>query len=526
MFATILTPDILSQLAPEIVLIAAATWIYIAGAFPATRKGTSWFALGALAVTLICVLKQDGALNLFDGAKATVDSRSPVTVDLWGHMIRWLVLLTGFLLLALSWRSGPDESPEYTGSLLLTLAGLMLVAVAQELVLLFVGLELISIPTYVLLFLGRRDGPAQEAGAKYFYLSILSSALLLFGFSYLYGVAGSTHLNALKAALADPETAGKMAWFAKIGVALVFLGLGFRLTVVPLQFYAPDVYQGTSHPNAGFLATLPKLAGIAGLVRIVGAVLPSAALQHLAWQLCVVLALATMTYGNILALWQDQLRRMMAYSSIAHGGYLLIGLAVGFASSAAGGSVWVDGFSACLLYSAVYVLGTLGVFAALAYLGRRGQEVERIDEIAGLAKSFPGVAAAMALCLFSLTGIPPLAGFWGKFALFSGAISVDVPAPGRTWFIVLAVVGVLNAAISAGYYLRVIAALYFRPALSKPAGQGTFGSYLCLVFCSVLVVAIGLMPRSLFDAMRPTGPAFRETVQVTAQQTPPVAETR
>ncbi|HZZ71679.1 MAG TPA: NADH-quinone oxidoreductase subunit N [Pirellulales bacterium] len=527
LFATAyISSETILLLIPEIVLIAAATWIFIAGAFPATQRGTSWFAIGALLIAGVCLARQDAAWEIFS---TTFVARSvgPLSVDHFGHLVRWIVLALGLLLLLLSWRHREQESTEYTGALLCALAGLMIVAAANELVLLFLGLELLSIPTYVLLFLARRDGSAQEAGAKYFFLSILASAVLLYGFSFLYGAAGSTRLSDLRDAIWSDPVAPAVQMAVRIGALLTFLGLAFRLTVVPFHFYAPDVYQGTSHPLAGFLATLPKVAGVAAIVRIFVILLPNQELQTLTWQICLGLALVTMTLGNVLALWQDNLRRLMAYSSIAHGGYLLVGLAVGFAARTEAisgfepGHQLMDGFSATLLYLVVYAIATLGIFSAAAYLGRRKHEVQRVEELSGLYRAHPAMAAALAICLFSLTGLPPLAGFWGKFAIFGGAISIDLPsrlepqaaATIHYWFVAAAIVGMLNAAISAAYYLRIIAIMYFRPQLKKLAGQGTVGAYTCAACCAALVVGIGLLPGRLFDTVRPIGPSVRQAAR-------------
>ncbi len=515
-----MSSETISLIVPEMVLIAAATWIYIAGAFPALKRGLTWVGLGALAVACVCMARQDGALGVFH-PHFIVRMNGPFSVDLFGHLVRWVVLLLGGLLLLLSWRHAEDESPEFTGSLLMALAGLMLVATANELVMLFLGLELISIPTYVLLFLAKRNGPAQESGAKYFFLSILSSAVLLYGFSFLYGAAGSTRLSDLHHAAGGSPVPDHVQMAIRLGSLLTFAGLAFRLTVVPFHFYAPDVYQGTSHPCAGFLATLPKVAAIAALVRIMATVLPNVEMQRILWQLCLGLALVTMTFGNVMALWQDHLRRLMAYSSIAHGGYLLVGLAVGFAarnelvtSGASPSTQFMDGFSATLLYVVVYAVATLGLFAAITFLGKRKHEVERVEELAGLVKSHPGLAAALSICLFSLAGIPPLAGFWGKLALFGGAISLNVSNSAgasniRVWFVILAIVGVLNAAISAAYYLRLIAVMYFKPPLKKLPAQGTSGAYICAAFCAALVVALGLFPNRIFVTMRDAGLTVR-----------------
>jgi len=367
------------------------------------------------------------------------------------------------------------------------------------------GLELISIPTYALLFIGKPGRASAEATAKYFYLSILSSALLLYGFSFLYGLAGTTVLYGngtvpgIRDVLLQPQEGGLMA-LAPLAMILIVAGLGFKMAAVPFHFYAPDVYEGTTNVNAGLLAVLPKIAGAMALIRILVITLPM--LAPFTWQLVLVIAVLTMTIGNVCALWQTNIRRMMAYSSIAHAGYMLIGLAAALGTASLPVSdlqSGAGGVSALTLYLIVYTFGSLGVFAVLAHLSTNDREVSTLDELSGLSKSRPVAAALIALFMFSLAGIPPLAGFWGKLSLFSSAISVSTYAGGATqgqgaWFIALAVVGALNAAIAAAYYLRVVAALYFKPSTAPLAGEGSIGGLGAAVICAVAVVVVGVLP--------------------------------
>jgi NADH-quinone oxidoreductase subunit N len=360
-------------------------------------------------------------------------------------------------------------------------------------------LELISIPTYILLYLGRRDGLQQESAAKYFYLSVLSSAVLLYGFAFLYGATGSTNLQDIFNVLSQQEKLPQgFLIFVKLAIALIFAGLGFRLTAVPFHFYAPDVYQGASHPNAALLSVIPKLAGIAALVRIVWWAMPDQ--TNLALWIAAALAVLSMTLGNVLALWQENLRRMMAYSSIAHAGYLLIGFTAALATRQVAPIRW-EGIGAMMFYLCLYAVATIGVFAAIEYLGRRDRRLDTVDDLAGLGREKPAVAAMIAMFMFSLAGVPVLAGFWGKFQIFGSALSIDpaVDANGliRPLFIGLAIVGVLNAAISAGYYLRIVSAMYFRPPLGKFHAEGGRNTLLTAALCCLLVVALGLYPRAL-----------------------------
>jgi NADH-quinone oxidoreductase subunit N len=528
-------------LLPEIILILFATAIYVGGTFTPARDGWGLMSAAGLFLAALALFEQQQTSlvrsAVFDAASSGLWS-GPILIDMFSQATRWLVLAVGLLLVMVSSRSARSGlAPEYMGSLLLIVAGLMLVGLAGDLVLMFVGLELVSIPTYVILYLGRGGPASREATTKYFFLSILSSALLLYGFSFLYGVGGSTRLDLIyqelrKASIDAPQ----LAPLAQVAMVLLFAGLGFRITIVPFHFYAPDVYQGTSHPNAGLLAVVPKIAGLAALVRIVAVAMTGGdhypkELAGLAWHLALTLSLLTMTLGNLAALWQQNIRRLLAYSSIAHAGYMLIGLAVGFAVTggsalARDSSTALDGIGSTLFYVLVYALATLGAFAALVYLGDGDRQVETVDDLAGLGRSHPWVAAAMAICMFSLTGLPPLAGFWGKFALLTGALAVDPPwytAGGglSRWFEFLALAAVINAAISAGYYLRVVSAMYFRPSLSVPAARGGKGAAVACMACALLVVGVGLNPGRLLETANAASRAARMTVD---RRTPQAGE--
>jgi NADH-quinone oxidoreductase subunit N len=522
----------ISILMPETVLIAAAVVIYLAGAYFAAQRPWIWIAAGAVALAA-------AVLGIQHGGPAPADA--PLWLDPMARFGRWLALAFGALLLlagARPQRSG--GTPEQVGSLVLTVAGLMLVAGAGDLVLLFVGLELISIPTYVLLYLGRHDAARQEAAAKYFFLSVLSSAILLYGFSFLYGLAGLTDLGAVRDALAGLKFSPGPGGLSKLALALVIAGLCFRITAVPFHFYAPDVYQGTTYPNGALLSVLPKAAGFLVLVRLLTAAAPTAGL-HL-WQVVLAISLLTMTLGNLTALWQSDLRRLLAYSSIANAGYMLLGLAVALA--AGGPSATWDGLSALWFFLAVYAFATIGAFAILEHLGTfspvpAGEAAAKgepaigqgtIDEVAGLGRSRPAAAAVLSICLLSLTGLPPLAGFWGKLLIFGSALNV-VPADAgsagaRAWFIAAAVLGVLNAAVAAAYYLRIVAAMYFRAPSAAPDARGAGGPGLAAVVCAALVLVIGFYPRPWIAAAdAPADRRFSSTSFGGQEKVPPLRPT-
>lgn len=507
------TSETIPFLWPEIILVVMATCVIVGSAFESNRNAwcsvaiLSFFGAGVALYWQFAARNGDVDQNVLSLWQAFQEGRvfasGPVAIDFLAGSMRWLALLVGLLFTLIATRGAPRELVgEYLGCLMLITVGVMLAVSANELIFLFVGLELISIPTYVLLFLGRRDRGSAEATVKYFFLSILSSAVLLYGFSFLYGLSGSTELGAISEALLDEsaEAASSRTLLATIALVLIFAGLGFKIAAAPFHFYAPDVYQGATNANAGLLAVVPKIAGIVALIRLATVMGP--ATLEFAWHLSIVLAVVTMTIGNVCALWQKNIRRMMAYSSIAHAGYMLIGLSAALADGESGG------VAAVLLYVLVYSVATLGTFAALAYLSDKRSELSDVEELAGLGRTQPVIAAAIAVFMFSLTGIPPLAGFWGKFGLFTSAVGLATESGGggmAVWFLVLAIVGALNAAVAAAYYLRVVAVMYFRASTGRTTAQGGLGSFAATTVCVVLVGLIGLMPGRWVSYSRTAG---------------------
>jgi len=546
-------------LKPEIALVAAAIIAFLAGGFAGLRSG--WLvALAGIAA----------AMALSGGAPAAgweSVTAGPVSIDAFSSYIRWTVLGVGALLAlvqagdifpaavsrgATVWRGGTCEE---AGTFLLLLAGLSLVGVSDDLVLLFAGLELVSIPTYILLALKRTDAHGQEASLKYFFLSLIASALFLYALVCLYGIGGSTSLGMIgeKLRTTDPKLAGFATVLLPVALGMAMAGAAFRLAAVPMHFYAPDVYEGTSPGNAALLSTLPKVAGVVVLLRLLGLAIPGAAQAAagpgatayltLFWQLAAALAAITMTVGNVMALMQKNLRRLLACSSIAHAGYLLVGVAVAAALAGSGGAdanaSWVAGLggsTATLFYLATYALATIGIFAALTYLGHRWpewssgsgprpprEEITTVDDLDGLSGTNPVAAFAIALFLLSLAGIPPLPGFWGKLSLATAALEVDwnsaiTMGSRRAAFVALAVILVLNAAIAAAYYLRIIAAMYFRSTKRGVQADGGIAAGLAMLACLVLVLVVTLQPRGLFHAAARAGVTVSETAAIAPLQ--------
>jgi NADH-quinone oxidoreductase subunit N len=482
-------------LVPELILLLAAMGIMTASAF-ISRPRRFWCAVsgGALLLALVALLSLSGTETGRYSAVALND-------DLSYYARIWL-LLTGLLLLALAHREPDDDrAGEFFGALLMMNAGAMLVATANELVFLFVGLELVSMPTYLLLYLSRRNQTTQEAATKYFFLSIFASALLLYGLAFLYGSLGISNLKAL-GFLFDKLTNTPQLQLGLIAVVFVLLGLCFRVAAVPLHFYAPDVFEGSPLAIAAVLAWVPKAVGFLAIVRALTAVLAEKnvgdPLLEKAALLSWVIAAATMIWGNFVALLQDNLKRLLAYSSIAHAGYMMVGVTASFSNDSHGGGVYY-GSESIFFYLVAYALMTLGAFAVFAALEVRGQVVETVDDLAGLGSTHPFPALALAICLLSLSGIPPLLGFWAKFEIFTALWAASQRADSGT-FIALGVIGMLSAAVGAYYYLRIIVVMYLRPSKEEVKLGGGWPVALAVGACGSLTVILGLFSSPISGA--------------------------
>ena len=496
-------------LTPEIMILLAATAMMTAGAFiKRPRHVWSIASAATLGLALLALIFLRDQVTDPYGAIAVNDAMSG-----YGRMI---FLLTGLIFVGLAHNQVDDDrAPEFFGSILMIHAGAMVVCASNELVFLFVGLELVSIPTYLLLYLSRRTEATQEAATKYFFLSIFSSALLLFGLAYLYGLAGVSNLKTLSFLSQVPRTLPNVPHPVLGVVALVFVmaGLGFRVAAVPFHFYAPDVYQGSPTVIAALLAWIPKAVGFVAILRTLTAVIPTDIapptnhLTHQAAVLAFVIATITMTLGNTVALAQTNLKRLFAYSSIAHAGYLMIGVTVAFRNGDLGSylsgvypSVW--GSEAILFYLVAYAVMTLGAFAVIIGLSSPGRPVETVDDLAGLARNHPWLAAAMAVCLLSLAGIPPFSGFFGKLNLFVAALTASTGDD--AWlYRSLALIGALNSAIGAYYYLKIIVAMYFREPVGAPlAPQLTWPTAASIGTCASLALLLGLWLKPLYVGSR------------------------
>ncbi len=482
---------------PELGMLATGSLFFLLGTVFGTRH--FW------AVATVIVL---GLALVFQ----TIEAGSPETNGNWllhggATFFRFLgpvIGLIGTALLAPSRNGDRSRGTEDFGCLLIASAGVGLAGMAPDLVLLYLGLELVSIPVYLLLFSARQDSAGKEATIKYFLLSVLSSAFFLFGVSYLYGITGSTRLDGLGGIhenLRLPEDGlGEIPAARTLALLFLLAGVGFKITAAPFHFYAPDVYQGTSPAAAGLLATLPKAVGLAALLRLIAAgesALPP--FGGVEWSLLWILAVATMTLGNLLALWQKNIHRLLAYSGVAQGGYMLAAVSTG----------GLEGVGAMAFYLAAYCLMTLGVFAVLTYLDDPECPVRRIDDLAGLSRTRPIAAIALGICLIGLIGLPMTSGFVGKLQILRASLGASA-SQGNSLYLVLAFFIVINAAISAWYYLAVLSRAFLRLPLGPQPKPGSLLPLWAAVACAIATLLGGIVP-SLADPY--VRPVEKETVQ-------------
>jgi NADH-quinone oxidoreductase subunit N len=358
---------------------------------------------------------------------------------------------------------------EYYALILMAAAGMMLMVAAVDMLAVFMGLELMSIPIYVLAGMDRRRLRSNEAAMKYFLIGAFASAVMLYGMALLYGAGGSTAFDGVRAAV---ETGTPMAM---IGVGLVIVGFAFKISSVPFHQWTPDVYEGAPVAVTAFMSVTVKATAVGALLRFVGLGLGSldASLVDVLW----VLAVLTMVVGNLMAVIQDNVKRLLAYSSIAHAGYILVGLVAGTP----------DGYAAVVFYLIAYTFMNLGAFGVVVALAEKGHECERVDSFAGLSRQRPTLAAMMTLFMVALAGIPPTLGFFAKFKIFQAAVTAgQVP---------LAVIGVLMSVVSVYYYLRIPVLMYMRePGEETPRMTVHSGEAFVLAVCTLAVVALGLFP--------------------------------
>jgi NADH-quinone oxidoreductase subunit N len=383
--------------------------------------------------------------------------------------------------------------PEFAMVILFAMSGAMVLAASTDLLLLFIGLELMVLPGYMLAGYHKTDAYSTEGAIKYFLLGSFSSAIFLFGLAFVWGLTGTTSVSGVSQALAA-MVAGDAPLSPGLAMGLAFMttGVAFKIAAVPFHYWTPDAYQGSPTPVTGYLSVGPKVAAFALIIRLFGEALWP--LADIWLPIVLVLSTLTMSLGNLVALTQDNVKRMLAYSSIAHTGYMLVGLAA-FAAGYPKGNL--DGMEGLLFYLAAYTFMNLGAFAIITAIQRRTGVTSGLGTFAGLVRREPALAILFTLFLLSLTGIPPTAGFFAKAYVILAAVE----AGGATS--VLAVIAVLNAAVAAFYYLRVIVYMFMRDPEGNPAAIG-HGPLLWagLAVSTVMTVALGLFPTSILGIIR------------------------
>lgn len=482
---------LLSALAPELVLITVACGLFFLGTLhkAAPRRLSAMIALGTLVIVFVW---QGFAFLNNPSAPAVADPFNVVRVGALSVFVKAMVAGVGAVLVLLAWPGNRnatgsasmdfgEDVGEFFALTLLSLAGVFLVSSANDIILLFLAIELAAIPTYIIVSISRPLPVAQEAGVKYFFLGAMAAAVMLFGFSYVYGATGQVRLDLIAAEmdkLRDPATGGwgpptASTWLV-LGLIVLLVGFAFKIAAVPFHAYAGDVYQGAATPVTALIAFVPKTSGFLAILKVLAAVggahyaVPPVIVKTL-W----VVALLTMTFGNVLGLLQLNVKRVLAYSSVAHSGYVLVAVtALVTAGQTLGPGpdatrVQQSAIVGILFYLATYGLMNAGALGFLMLFPTRVHKAtgehdrplattaETFEDLAGLGKNHPALGLGMAVCCFSLTGLPLTVGFLGKVYLIAPALEAQMP-----WLVGLTL---LNAAISAAYYLKIIATLFVRP---------------------------------------------------------------
>ena len=476
---------IYAPILPEMILAIGAMALLMYGVFrPETQDEAvtvGWMAIALLAVAGgVMLYYGEGSQSLFEGSFVNDDfARFMKVLALGGSAFALMLAFDDF-------RDLKIMKFEYPVLVLLATTGMMVMISARDLIALYIGLELQSLALYVVAAYRRDSLRASEAGLKYFVLGALSSGMLLYGASLLYGFSGSTDFQVIANAAKGAEVATNL-WLI-FGLVFLMVGLAFKISAVPFHMWTPDVYEGSATPVTAFFATAPKVAAMALLVRVTLDAFPGIAVK---WQQIITfVAIASMLLGAFAAIGQNNIKRLMAYSSIANIGFALVGLA---ANS-------VEGTQGVIIYMAIYVVMTLGTFACILSMRRNEVAVEEISELSGLARTNLPMAFALMILMFSLAGIPPLVGFFAKYYVFLAAINAGLYP--------LAVIGVVASVVGAYYYLRVIKVMFFDEA-DEPFQPVRFAPGLVMGISAILMVVgvVGLGP--FVDAAMAAAQTFR-----------------
>jgi len=446
---------------------------------PGRKRVTAWLAFVGLLAALVATVLQIGTSQEAFGGMLVVDGFA-----IFLNIVFLVTALLGVLISTHYLARTGIERGEYYALLLFTTSGMMVMTIAADLIVVFLALELLSIPLYIMAGFARPKLASEESAMKYFLLGAFASAFLVYGIALTYGATGSTGLENVVAALSGEVARSPLLL---IGMGLILVGLGFKVAAVPFHMWTPDVYHGAPTPVTGFMSVGAKAGGFAALLRVFVTAFPAMAVE---WGLLVqIVAAATLILGNVVAISQTNIKRMLAYSSIAHAGYILMAVA-----ASADGAVADLAVSSALFYLLAYTFTNLGAFAVVIALERDDGSGGELDDFAGLGRAKPLTALAMALFMLSLTGIPPAAGFVGKFFVFQATLQAGL--------IALAIVGVVTSLISAYYYLRVVIIMYMRDSEAEPAVALQPALRAALVLTGLGTFVLGVIPTPMFDLVR------------------------
>lgn len=498
-----------------IVVITAMVVLMVDLALPRDRK------TGCVVVSLVgIVLAWFACFSLWSSggsaATALTAFNGTVVADNFALAFQLILLVVVALSILLSENYIQQKGinyGEYYALMLFSTSGAMLMATSRELITIFIGLEVLSIALYVLSGFARTEARSEESAMKYFLLGSFSSGFFLYGIALVYGGTGTTRLDSLTTVPA----AALMSPYAVAGFALLIVGLGFKAAIVPFHAWTPDVYEGAPTSVTAFMSAGAKCGAFAALVRVGIVLLPLSSVFHdVFW----VLAILTMVVGNVVAIVQTNIKRMLAYSSIAHAGYILVGLLAGssgYAQAHPELGIPSQAYAGILFYVLAYTFMNLGAFGILILLARRGDEINNIEDLQGLAATQPWAAALMALFMFSLAGVPPAAGFFGKFYVFIAAVNAHQYS--------LAVIGLVASVIGAAYYLRIVYTMYFLPAKREfPANVWKVGllADVALGLCAFATLLFGILPALLYGPSVSGGNSLQAPAITTAAAPPPV----
>jgi NADH-quinone oxidoreductase subunit N len=463
----------LNLVLPEIFISLSIMFLLVLGVF---KKNSSKIifniSLLALLITAIITFNETSSVD-----RVTLFNNS-VVIDYMSSLMKIITLLGAFLVLIISptyLKTFMIYKIEYPVLILSSVLGMMVMISSNDLIVFYMGLELQSLALYVLATFNRDQVKSSEAGLKYFVLSALSSGLLLYGCSLIYGFSGSTNFNVISNQLNANE------YVLTFGIVFILVGLAFKISAVPFHMWAPDVYEGSPTSVTLFFTMVPKIAALTVFVRFLYVPFLNLIDQ---WQMIIVfLSIASMLFGAIAAIGQTNIKRLVAYSSIGHIGYTLAGLAAGSN----------EGIQSSIIYISIYVIMNLALFSCLLMLKRNNQYYEEIDDLSGLSKNHPLLSFSLLIILFSLAGIPPLAGFFAKFYVFKAVIEQSM------YF--LAIVGLLSTVVAAFYYLRIIKIIYFDKEKEKYDQDHSLWLKFSLTFSTILILLYFIFPSQLIDVV-------------------------